>query len=67
VIRWAGRTIVGICGILTEISGSYQDAEKLGTDRSRIGVELHAYCLMGNYYHLLLHTPRGNLSRACGT
>lgn len=28
------------------------------------GVETHAYCLMSNHYHLLLHTPRGNISRA---
>lgn len=27
------------------------------------GIEIHAYCLMENHYHLLLHTPRGNLSR----
>lgn len=27
-------------------------------------VQVHAYCLMGNHYHLLVHTPRGNLSRA---
>lgn len=27
-------------------------------------VETHAYCLMSNHYHLLLHTPRGNISRA---
>ena len=25
---------------------------------------LHAYCLMGNHYHLLLETPEPNLSRA---
>ena len=31
---------------------------------SRFGVECHAYCLMGNHYHLLLHTPEGNLGRA---
>ncbi len=24
---------------------------------------VHAYCLMGNHYHLLLETPRANLSR----
>jgi putative transposase len=30
----------------------------------RFGIEVHAYCLMGNHYHLLLSTPRGNLSRA---
>lgn len=29
----------------------------------RFGAEVHAYCLMGNHYHLLLKTPFGNLSR----
>jgi len=23
----------------------------------------HAYCLMGNHYHLVIETPEGNLSR----
>ena len=27
-------------------------------------VEVHAYCLMENHYHLLMHTPFANLSRA---
>ncbi len=27
-------------------------------------VEIHAYCLMDNHYHLLLSTPLGNLSRS---
>lgn len=27
------------------------------------GVETHAYCLMDNHYHLLCHTPLGNLGR----
>lgn len=27
-------------------------------------VEIHAYCLMGNHYHLLMKTPQGNLGRA---
>ncbi len=31
------------------------------TERYR--VEVHAYCLMGNHYHLMLHTPDGNLQR----
>jgi REP element-mobilizing transposase RayT len=26
------------------------------------GAEVHAYCLMPNHYHLLLHLPRGGLS-----
>lgn len=29
----------------------------------RFKVEIHAYCLMGNHYHLLIKTPKGNLSR----
>lgn len=28
------------------------------------GIEIHAYCLMNNHYHILLNTPHGNLSRA---
>jgi len=31
-----------------------------GTERE--GVELHAYCLMPNHFHLLLHCPDGGLS-----
>ena len=31
---------------------------------ARYRVRCHAYCLMGNHYHLLLQTPDGNLSRA---
>ena len=30
----------------------------------RFGLRVHAYCLMPNHYHLLLGTPRANLSRA---
>lgn len=34
-------------------------------DVSRIySVEIHAYSLMGNHYHLLIHTPEGGLSEA---
>ena len=28
------------------------------------GAQTHAYCLMDNHYHLILHTPEPNLSRA---
>lgn len=27
------------------------------------GIEVLAYCLMGNHYHLCLRTPAGNLGR----
>jgi putative transposase len=35
-----------------------EDAHKL------FGIEIHAYCLMDNHYHLLLKTPHANLARA---
>ena len=31
---------------------------------ARYGVEVHAYCLMGNHYHLILRTPEANASAA---
>jgi len=37
------------------------DAVAEATDR--FGVEIHAYCLMPNHYHLLVRTPHGNLGR----
>lgn len=39
----------GFLGLLEDLDRSY-------------GVETHAYCLMGNHFHLLLHCPVGNLS-----
>jgi putative transposase len=35
----------------------------LESAHNRYGAVIHAYCLMGNHYHLLLETPRGNLSQ----
>lgn len=32
----------------------------------RFGWRLHAYCLMGNHFHLCLSTPEGNLSAGMG-
>lgn len=32
----------------------------------RYGPEIHAYCLMPNHFHLLLHCPDGNLGRFMG-
>lgn len=37
---------------------------KLLEEAHRIfGIEIHAYCLMTNHYHLLVKTPLGNLAR----
>jgi len=30
----------------------------------KFNIEVHSYCLMKNHYHLLIHTPNGNLSSA---
>ncbi len=40
--------------------------ETLAEAVARFGLRLYAYCLMPNHYHLLLATPRANLSRAMG-
>jgi REP element-mobilizing transposase RayT len=46
---------------------SRRDREKfltyLETATERYGAAIHAYCLMGNHYHLLIETPLGNLSK----
>jgi REP element-mobilizing transposase RayT len=46
---------------------SNRDREKylsyLESAHERYGAVIHVYCLMGNHYHLLLETPRGNLSK----
>jgi REP element-mobilizing transposase RayT len=38
--------------------------ELLSQAHRRLHIEIHAYCRMGNHYHLLVKTPLGNLSRA---
>lgn len=35
----------------------------LSETAERFNAEWHAYCLMGNHYHLLVRTPEGNLQR----
>jgi len=50
-----------------EIFRSNGDREKflsyLQSAHERYGGIIHVYCLMNNHYHLLLETPRGNLSQ----
>ena len=42
----------------------YQDfLDILGKTCFRYGLEVHTYCLIHNQYHLLIKTPKGNLSR----
>jgi len=38
--------------------------QQLADIHTRFGVEIHAYCLMDNHYHLLVHCPDGQLSAA---
>lgn len=38
--------------------------ELLSAMRERYAVEIHAYALMGNHYHLLIRTPHANASAA---
>jgi putative transposase len=49
-----------------EIFGDDGDRRKflalLGTGHRRFNVDVHAFCLMGNHFHVLLHSPDGRLS-----
>jgi putative transposase len=38
--------------------------QTLGEACHQFKIEIHAYCLMENHYHLLIKTPQANLSRA---
>lgn len=40
--------------------------QTLGEAAERFGVRVLAYCLMPNHYHLVMDTPRANLSQAMG-
>ena len=46
-------------------SAKYFEAflEALGDTCSRLNVEVHAYCLLRNQFHLVIKTPEANLSR----
>ncbi|MEM8619966.1 MAG: transposase [Actinomycetota bacterium] len=36
--------------------------QRLADIHEQFGIEIHAYCLMTNHYHLILHCPTGGLS-----
>ena len=40
--------------------------ETLGEACAKTDWQLHAYCLMGNHFHLVIETPKGNLVAGCG-
>jgi REP element-mobilizing transposase RayT len=50
-----------------DVFKSQRDREKfleyLASATERYGAVIHAYCLMGNHFHLLLETPEANLSQ----
>ena len=50
--------------IFRDIGDAINFSGRLAELPERFGVEVHAYVMMPNHYHLLLHTPRGGLSRA---
>jgi REP element-mobilizing transposase RayT len=57
--RGAGRRIV-----FSDDRDRELFTELLGAIDRRFGVETHAYCLMGNHYHLLMRSAAGELSPA---
>ena len=52
--------------IYRDVSDRQRFLETLGEAAERFGLVCHAYCLMPNHYHLLLETPRANLTVAAG-
>lgn len=49
--------------VFSDRSGYESFLVTLGEAAARFRVEIHAYCLMPNHYHLLLRTPEANLNR----
>src|SRR3989338_6411556 len=52
------------CNIFHEDSDRECFLNLLHAIHNRYRVEIHAYCLMGNHYHILIRTQIANLSRA---
>ena len=57
--RGAGR-----CDIFHDVLDREQFLSIVYDAHKQFGIEIHAYCLMDNHYHLLIKTPRANLGRA---
>ena len=56
---------IGLDGQRIFPSPKYYEAFLSGLEETcfRLNVEVHAYCLLKDQYHLLIKTPEGNLSR----
>ena len=50
--------------IFPDKSYCFHFLDLVGEMAERYGVEVHAYVLMGNHYHLILRTPYANCSQA---
>jgi putative transposase len=50
--------------IFADVQDRRRWLELLGNLTARFGVAVHAYAMMENHYHLLVETPRANLSQA---
>ena len=53
----------GRCAIFHGDSYYQSFLDTVGEACERFGCVIHAYCLLGNHYHLLIETPKANLSR----
>ena len=49
--------------IFRQVQDKEDFLEILALVMGRFGWLCHSYCLMDNHYHLLIETPKGNLSR----
>ena len=49
--------------IFTDAAENRYFQDLLGERVERYRIRVHAYCLLGNHYHLILHTPDANLSQ----
>ena len=57
--RAAGKKFV-----FSDENNKYIFFELIAETYKKYEIEIHAYCLMDNHYHLLIRTPKANLSKA---
>lgn len=52
------------CDVFFTDSDRIEFGRRLADVHDRFGIQIHAYCLLGNHFHLLVHCPEGGLSSA---